>query len=729
MKYISSILFLLNCSIVWGQTAEQLKEIDFYNKATQQAFLSKQFDKAIAYADTMHSISKKYNYFKGKLIYFSLKGKIYQFQGKQDLAQQQYSLALKFIDSTKYENNNAKAHIYKDIAVLFHRQNKIDSSNIYFDKMLDLPCEENTLWPKNHLVTLLRERGNYKKALQTCQEILNCYRANKDQEYLLTNVLKSMSDVYSELGDHTTALQYLDSTLLLAEASKDSLFMILSYHQLGIEHGNMSNHKKAIKWHQKAVLLGEQLPKQKALSKAKKIIITIPISQIYNGLSNAYYNANLLDSAVYYAHKSLLEEYNTLHHGNISEQLVNIAELIIEQKGNYSMAIDSLKKAYQWGPRYRSWSSLQNKIYLAMGRAYAGLNKQDSTLYYYKKAEFIAQKLASEVRLAATYAQIEAFYIEQKNYEKAYKYQTLKIEAEKKVQTRKNQNAILRFEIKYQSKKLKQENLLLAQTQKLQAQELAFNESLNQRNQYIILGLIALILLLIGIAWLIYRQKNLQTQFSIMSLEQKALKAQINPHFFFNVLNSLQGTILSEEPMVAYKYHTKFTKLMRLILMQSDKDGIPLEKEIEALRLYLELEQLRTGSAFEFKITNTVDSKGESIVPSMLLQPFVENAIWHGVMNRTEGEEKKINIHIKKKGQLILCEIEDTGVGRKQADAIKKQKTTMHESMGMKVTQNRLELFQLRYKMALNFAIQDLVAINGDVLGTKVKLEIPTIHI
>lgn len=718
-----------------GQDSLFKETIDYYKNSARVAAMSGNFEEALVYADSISFLAKTKQSVRYLVDSKSFKGKIYQRMGEHEAAYDFFHQALEVLTRVSereldksFTINSARADIYKSIVKLFHRQNLIDSVTIYGDKIHALPCDKGTLWPKDYYISVLQEQGNLKKAFRMCHEILNCYSISSKDKYLLPKTLVSMANIYIQLGQHEMAVIYIDSSLRIAEVTKDSLSMIIAYDRLGAEYSAMGNHEGALSWALKNVRMAEKMPKYITLERVNTIFVKVPLAGSYGHLSGMYKNLNRIDSAKYYAQKSLIMNYNSKSYDEVAEELVNIALCIIEEGKNYQAALDSLDKAYDFAPKYRDWIYVQLNIYLGKGKIYTKLNKIDSAEVYYTKAEAMAKELQEVNALAQTYQEIENFYIAQNDYKRAHDYQTLKMVQQSIIQDKERQNSILNFEIKYESEKLAQENLLLAKNQEIQEKEILFSKSINQRNNYIIVGLMVLILLLIGIAWLVYRQKNLQTQFKIMTLEQKALKAQINPHFFFNVLNSLQGTILSEKPMIAYKYHSKFTKLMRLILMQSDSDGILLEEELEALRLYLELEQLRTGNAFDFEIINKVNLKNEIVVPSMLLQPFAENSIWHGVMNRKEKEEKKINVRIYKKDNRIVCEIEDTGVGRKEALKIKQQKTKKYESMGMKVTQNRLELFKLRYKTPLRFNIKDLKNKENQILGTKVNLEIPIIN-
>jgi ligand-binding sensor domain-containing protein/anti-sigma regulatory factor (Ser/Thr protein kinase) len=213
-------------------------------------------------------------------------------------------------------------------------------------------------------------------------------------------------------------------------------------------------------------------------------------------------------------------------------------------------------------------------------------------------------------------------------------------------------------------------------------------------------------------------------QQQLTELESKALRAQMNPHFIFNSLNAIQELIVTENVTAAYDYLSKFSKLLRLVLNNSEKSLIPLADEITMLQLYLELESLRFRKSFTYKIdvANSLDAES-MLVPPLLLQPFIENAVWHGLMLK-EGE-KNLSLHIRQQSGEILCVVEDNGIGRKKSAEIKAQKLgAVHlESKGLKLSQHRISLLQLNGKKG-SVKIEDLYE-NNEATGTRVSIQLP----
>lgn len=211
---------------------------------------------------------------------------------------------------------------------------------------------------------------------------------------------------------------------------------------------------------------------------------------------------------------------------------------------------------------------------------------------------------------------------------------------------------------------------------------------------------------------------------TLMSLKLKALRAQMNPHFTFNVMNSIQHFIAFNKGEAANKYLSRFSGLIRLILNNSEKVSIPLADEIKALDLYLELEAMRFEQRFEYKIT--VDPSIDIMkveIPSMLIQPYVENSVTHGILNLEKPG--LIKIDIQKQDNLIKCTIEDNGIGRIRS--VFMNKNNIQKTFGTVITQERLAAINELYKSELSEKVTDLEDENGNPVGTRVELYIPII--
>lgn len=209
----------------------------------------------------------------------------------------------------------------------------------------------------------------------------------------------------------------------------------------------------------------------------------------------------------------------------------------------------------------------------------------------------------------------------------------------------------------------------------------------------------------------------------IAELEMKALKAQMNPHFIFNCLNSINRYIIKNEPEIASDYLAKFSKLIRFMLDQSSLAEIPLSREIETLKLYMEMESLRFDKKFEFRINIDNNIQTDSLlIPPMLIQPYVENAIWHGLMHKKE--KGILLIDIANEGDILSIFITDNGIGRKKAAEYKSKSGNSKKSYGMTLNQERLKIFQSTYNKIAHADIIDLFDETSQASGTRVILKI-----
>ena len=223
------------------------------------------------------------------------------------------------------------------------------------------------------------------------------------------------------------------------------------------------------------------------------------------------------------------------------------------------------------------------------------------------------------------------------------------------------------------------------------------------------------------------RIHQLETEFDqrLADSEMTALRAQMNPHFIFNCLNSIKLYTLQNDTDRASDYLTKFARLIRLVLENSRADRVSLQHELEALQLYSDLEAMRFKQKvnISIRIDPHIDQQFVAI-PPLLLQPYVENAIWHGLMHKPEGGTVLIDV-TQPTDQQLHVEITDDGVGRARAGELKSKSAGKNKSFGMQVTADRIRMINQLYNTQTQARIFDLVSPDGEPLGTKVVLDIP----
>lgn len=234
------------------------------------------------------------------------------------------------------------------------------------------------------------------------------------------------------------------------------------------------------------------------------------------------------------------------------------------------------------------------------------------------------------------------------------------------------------------------------------------------------------ILLFFGATFIIFKlevqkqKKKIKLQNELNASKLIAIQSQMNPHFIFNAINSIQDLILQGDVDNSYSYIIKFSKLMRQTLDYSDKEFIDIENEIELLSIYLELEKLRFKEDFSYQIIN--GGINDIQVPPMLVQPFVENAIKHGLLHK-EGT-KQLEVSFEQQDNCIVCKVTDNGIGRKKAAEIKARKKNNHQSFSVNATQNRFKIMKDHYQENLSFEYIDKEKTSTST-GTTVIIKLP----
>lgn len=218
-----------------------------------------------------------------------------------------------------------------------------------------------------------------------------------------------------------------------------------------------------------------------------------------------------------------------------------------------------------------------------------------------------------------------------------------------------------------------------------------------------------------------------QLRTALAESERKALRLQMNPHFIFNALDSISGFIFKNEPKLAVKYLNSFAKLMRLTLELSRKKLVPLYSELNLVKNYLVLEQVRFNNSFDFEVN--VDAEIDEyvvMIPPMVIQPNLENAILHGL--RHKKEQGRLTVHFLIKEEELICEIIDNGVGREKALAKKVENPKTHKGLSSNITKERMSLLSKSMERSFMYEIEDIVNDGGEALGTKVVLTFPLIE-
>ena len=366
------------------------------------------------------------------------------------------------------------------------------------------------------------------------------------------------------------------------------------------------------------------------------------------------------------------------------------------------------------------------KIKKDIGKALIKKQDYNQAIKYFKESELDASKVNDiETQKEAVQGLTEAYVAlgDDKNALKNYKkytklvdllYKQKESEIKRAIIVGKSlaekQNRILSLE---KDRELNENKLQLIKTEKQLIKESS------KRQKTIIYSLsIGLLLLLFALYYLFKSNKERKKANNLLALKQ--LRTQMNPHFIFNALNSVNGFIANNDERSANKYLTDFSKLMRSVLDNSEKDFIPLETEIELLEIYLKLEHTRFKDKFDYQITIDTNIKMEKYtIPPMLLQPYVENAVWHGL--RYKKEKGLLTINVKYIDDCTInIEITDNGIGRKKSKELKSKNQLKHQSKGMQNITNRIEILNEMHPKKIAIKVIDL----EEESGTKIVLSL-----
>lgn len=320
-------------------------------------------------------------------------------------------------------------------------------------------------------------------------------------------------------------------------------------------------------------------------------------------------------------------------------------------------------------------------------------------------------------RAIKTYGCMYSFCLERKNTDAALQY-LQKYSASKDTMvnlTRKKE--IIEIQTKFETE-AKERQIEILENENL------LKELQIKQNKWFMAGLAGLVILVFLFAVLLIRQNKLKHDQQTLLLQQKLLRTQMNPHFLFNSLTSIQNFIINEKPGLASDYLSRFSKLVRQILDNSTQEFVPLEQEIEAIENYLELQKVRYRDLFDYQIDVNEDIDPEAVqIPPMLAQPFIENSIEHGFKNK--GSKGNLCIRFISEDSLLRVEIEDDGIGRERAKQILKQSDKHHKSLATNLTRERLSALNRKSRNKISLNIEDLNDTSGNPAGTRVTLEIP----
>ncbi|MBI4645568.1 MAG: histidine kinase, partial [Bacteroidia bacterium] len=335
---------------------------------------------------------------------------------------------------------------------------------------------------------------------------------------------------------------------------------------------------------------------------------------------------------------------------------------------------------------------------------------------FLRKSLDVATKINAFDVIMAVYQHFYELYKHIKKPSKALEYYEKYAALKNSIFNENTKKIISELQIKYQTEKKEAENKLLSKQNEIQKLRI-------RNSRYLIIGLVGLCILILSACVLLIRQNKLRTRQLAIQLEQKLLRTQMNPHFIFNALASIESFIYEHRPKEAGTYLSTLSRLIQLILENSASEYITLEKETEILNSYLSLQKLRFDDDLEYNIEIDKSIVPEQIyLPPMLLQPFIENAIEHGF--RGTKQKGFISVLFSIMNNNLEVRITDNGIGITTAEQQKAQHK-IHRSMAMQITRERLKYLNKSKKQKLNFNVRDILNENQENTGTEIIFSIP----
>jgi len=569
---------------------------------------------------------------------------------------------------------------------------------------------EGRVYALNQLGTTLRNLSEFKNAIKLHQDALKISEELDNKEFIVLS-LNMLGVVYRRTDAVKTALDYNQRALELAESVENPSEHIkrhinISLNCIGLLYQTLGQYDLAISQFERALQLEAELNNKLGLAINNQ------------NIGKCHEQKGELEIALDFYRKSLAlnDEINN-NYGQILCKN-SISEIYLKQ--NMPNAALVLLQTLNEPAVANGDKSLIASILINTGWA----QMEVGTLLSAEKNILKGRKMSIESNIPSLvmYANqhLSDLEIKKGNYRKALDYFKNAEKFDKEITNERNLRYINDLILRYDSEKKNSQISVLAKENELVKFRL-------RRNQTTILVSALIIGLVATILFIMYRQYQSNYEKRVLGLEQHMLRSQMNPHFLFNSLNSIKLYIINNDKKNAVHYLNKFSKLVRRILEGSSLKETLLSEELETAELYLNIENIRFSDEIEYiiDIEDTINTDQVKI-PSLVLQPFLENAIWHGLSGK-DGK-KNLWITIRKKDDIHLqISIVDNGLGRKASEEIKENRVLKRKSVGIDITKERLANFAKDYQYDFSVEIIDLFKEDGKSKGTKIILEIPMV--
>jgi len=591
-------------------------------------------------------------------------------------------------------------------------------------------------------------RTDTKGALKVCDEAISLCK-NAGDSSLLIKPMTSKTLVYFQTGQVKLALDQLDEMIIIGTALNDDHILSNVYRRLGQIHQFTSEPDKALKSYHESIkhyrkygdydgtptiyadigdiysTIGDYEKAKENYLKALDLAPHWKSEKLTNGiktqLAKCYLKLEDLDSAAVLSEQAFISNEKNDIDPNYENPKLVLAEISIK-KGKFKDALAQLTELLD---RAQKRSDDRQIAFLSkrVGEVYYKLRQFDKAKGYFESAYLINKDLKDTDQAEGAMA-LAVVFEQMGQYAEACKYYKIQIENYSEFLNEESQNQINQWETKFKTQEIELHNLQLKKDNEDAEKEQAIAEAKIQIQNLTIGAIVGGAILLIGLILLIVNRNKMRAQNELMLSEQKLLRSQMNPHFIFNSLTAIQGFVYKNESKVAGEYLSEFAALMRLILENSKVDYIPMEKELMTLTKYLDLQRARFDNNFEFSIELSENLDVDSIlIPPMFAQPFIENAIEHGLAHVDKDGEIKIKMTLLK--ERIRLVVEDNGIGREASEAINIIERKEHQSFALQIVKDRLMILSKDQPHDIHLSIEDIENSDGKVAGTRVKIELP----
>lgn len=610
------------------------------------------------------------------------------------------------IDSFLHKNPSN----YRDINNLFLKES-YDSSSML--KLLTKSRKENfkegQIYALNMLGNIYRIHAQYDKSISKYKKALKLAREIENIP-LEVYTLNMLGVIYRRMDAVKTALEYHNMALDKAMNYPDTSRIIRD--NIGIANNGIGNIFLLLEKYDWAL---NHFNKSLEIEKNNNNLLGLAIN--YQNIGGVYENKKDWDKAYQFYMLSL--KYNDSIHSNLGKIICNtsLANLFYKQnspKRAQKLMYPNISLAEQLGDKYYIAD-----VYYNYGKILISLDSMEKATDYLFKSLRISKEKDIPSLSAEVYKELSRVKEKQNKYGEALGFSKLYNKEQKKIFNEKNRQLVADLVLKQIQKENSFKLNELNREKKLITKKL-------KKSQNSINFMIALFILLLILGFILYKQYQLNYQQKIMNMQQSLLRAQMNPHFIFNSLNSIKLFIIHNRSKDAISFLSKFAKLIRAILQSTQEKETTLEDEIEMIKLYVSIENTRLDNSIHFSLKIDPELETDKItLPSFLTQPFIENALWHGLSQKNEGERHlKINIY-KKDEETLVIKIEDNGIGREKAQKIKQSRIFNTKSIGVHLSNERLKLFTKSKANKYNIYFIDKQDEDKKPEGTIVIIEIP----